>query len=559
MTLGQRISQYRKNLHLSQEALGERLGVSRQAVSKWETGAAAPDMENLLALAQEFGVSVAELTGTPESVPPPPPDTAQQSSPFGFTPAKTRRLAVLLVLVLLLPALWKILWGIIPTQTAPDTPDASTTAEAVTESTEQTIPVPAPQTDFALLWYGADGREEFLELGEQECLFPFGTALELTEPLESWDTDFSLMTSHLADCGAVRVGYYHIEADPASDPESPERETVWRLSTIVSSVRTPRGVHPGSTKAQVLEAYGDALVYCLKGDSPYTLAPYDYYYAYQTPETGGAAMLLYMKDGLVSAIQMEHMAEWGSEAYPPDHISRFPLVNGEPDFSLRVEQERENISDTRKVYLAWNRLVTNNNLSAEERYAYRQTLFGLLPYMDWSEMRTLGATDADPDAGIFGLIGWLSVQEAYSSAEILWLQMGKHSKGMDGAYAEGYNHALTQAFFFDPVSFAKNLSSNALNDEERWSVIIGVAYDAPWDEPQHTRSAELLQTALADRITFTESEAGWAALLLLYLTADQQDGSLAESLPRSPAEFEGWSAGKPDWWNKAWESEASNQ
>ena len=33
MTLGQRISQYRKNLNLSQEALGERLGVSRQAVS----------------------------------------------------------------------------------------------------------------------------------------------------------------------------------------------------------------------------------------------------------------------------------------------------------------------------------------------------------------------------------------------------------------------------------------------------------------------------------------------------------------------------------------------
>ena len=38
MTLGQRISRYRKELGISQEALGERLGVSRQAVSKWETG-----------------------------------------------------------------------------------------------------------------------------------------------------------------------------------------------------------------------------------------------------------------------------------------------------------------------------------------------------------------------------------------------------------------------------------------------------------------------------------------------------------------------------------------
>ena len=67
MTLGKRIAQHRKALGLSQEALGERLGVSRQAVSKWETNAAAPDMENLLALCREFGVSLAELSGTPEA------------------------------------------------------------------------------------------------------------------------------------------------------------------------------------------------------------------------------------------------------------------------------------------------------------------------------------------------------------------------------------------------------------------------------------------------------------------------------------------------------------
>ena len=49
MTLGQRISEYRKKLGVSQEELGARLGVSRQAVSKWETDIASPDMENLLA------------------------------------------------------------------------------------------------------------------------------------------------------------------------------------------------------------------------------------------------------------------------------------------------------------------------------------------------------------------------------------------------------------------------------------------------------------------------------------------------------------------------------
>lgn len=62
MTLGQRISLYRKKLNISQEELGARLGVSRQAVSKWETDLSAPDLNNLIGLARELGVSVAELT-----------------------------------------------------------------------------------------------------------------------------------------------------------------------------------------------------------------------------------------------------------------------------------------------------------------------------------------------------------------------------------------------------------------------------------------------------------------------------------------------------------------
>lgn len=70
MTLGQRISLYRKKLNISQEELGARLGVSRQAVSKWETDQSVPDMNNLLALAREFSVSVAELTETPEEAAP---------------------------------------------------------------------------------------------------------------------------------------------------------------------------------------------------------------------------------------------------------------------------------------------------------------------------------------------------------------------------------------------------------------------------------------------------------------------------------------------------------
>ncbi len=57
----QRLIELRKKSGLSQEKLGERLYVSRQAVSKWECGEAVPDIDNLTALAEIYGVSLDEL------------------------------------------------------------------------------------------------------------------------------------------------------------------------------------------------------------------------------------------------------------------------------------------------------------------------------------------------------------------------------------------------------------------------------------------------------------------------------------------------------------------
>lgn len=63
MTIGERIAQKRKELGLSQEALGERMGVSRQSIYKWESDAALPEIEKLVKLGREFGVSVGWLLG----------------------------------------------------------------------------------------------------------------------------------------------------------------------------------------------------------------------------------------------------------------------------------------------------------------------------------------------------------------------------------------------------------------------------------------------------------------------------------------------------------------
>ena len=60
---GETIQALRRQKNLTQEQLAELVGVSRQAVSKWELNAALPDTDKLVPLARALGVSVDELLG----------------------------------------------------------------------------------------------------------------------------------------------------------------------------------------------------------------------------------------------------------------------------------------------------------------------------------------------------------------------------------------------------------------------------------------------------------------------------------------------------------------
>lgn len=62
MTLGDKIQELRKINKMSQEKMAELLGVSRQAVSKWETGLSNPNTENLISLAKILNVPIEQLT-----------------------------------------------------------------------------------------------------------------------------------------------------------------------------------------------------------------------------------------------------------------------------------------------------------------------------------------------------------------------------------------------------------------------------------------------------------------------------------------------------------------
>ena len=63
MELGKQIYELRKKANLSQEQLAEKVGVSRQTISKWELGETVPDIKQARVLSQVFGVSLDELTG----------------------------------------------------------------------------------------------------------------------------------------------------------------------------------------------------------------------------------------------------------------------------------------------------------------------------------------------------------------------------------------------------------------------------------------------------------------------------------------------------------------
>ncbi len=118
MTTGEKIAALRRETGLSQEALADKLGISRQAVSKWEADQAVPSMDNLMELGRIFSVPVDTLL-RPDGVLPGKTDGAEGKaeaddpkavlSPGGYTisykPVLTKKTkAFIIVLALLLAA-----------------------------------------------------------------------------------------------------------------------------------------------------------------------------------------------------------------------------------------------------------------------------------------------------------------------------------------------------------------------------------------------------------------------------------------------------------------------
>lgn len=113
MNLGAILQTKRSERGLSQEKLAELVGVSRQAVSKWELGDAVPDTDKLIPLAKALGVTVDELLGnSPEEPETETPNTTSVSS--GIQPeTKPGWFATHWYWLGLIPAAWgvfQLLW-----------------------------------------------------------------------------------------------------------------------------------------------------------------------------------------------------------------------------------------------------------------------------------------------------------------------------------------------------------------------------------------------------------------------------------------------------------------
>lgn len=482
MSLGERIQLLRRKQGLSQEELGERLGVSRQAVSKWETGQTLPDTANLLALAQLFGVSVDELAAEkqgraePEVAPAPPSASSQ-------TAMRRRRLLPLSLLLLLLLLLF---------------PASQFLRPSGQEDAEAEPPDAVSQ--WGLCWSGQDGMEG-LHLGLQSEGFPFGTGLVAVKDEQAVGDDHRVC-QHTVTCEPVSLIYTEI-SEPGAEP----RWVVWSLTSFSPAAATDRDIAVKADEAAVLALYDDGnLYYCLPEHGEDVLCRHDHSYLYALPEEEWSRQIrFYMLNGRVVALQVTDVGEAARD--PVDNIYCFPLRNGEPDFSRRQEPEREQLDASRKVFIALYALTSDANLSAEDRYVYRQQVFGGLAALDWQAYGALGEAGRESDTQM-ELLGWLGQQQTYSAQELLGLQLGLAS-GPDGFLTEAYAAVLSHAFFCYPVEFARQLAAAEQTPENARQVVLLTAYGAELAPEKRDQAAETLA-----HWGLQGSEGQWAAYLL---------------------------------------------
>lgn len=98
--LSDNIKNYRKKSNMSQDELAEKLGVSRQSISLWETGQTQPTIDNIIALVKIFNISSDMLLGSSDSI-----NVSQDKTPAAEEPKKKRKTGLILAIIFVIAAI----------------------------------------------------------------------------------------------------------------------------------------------------------------------------------------------------------------------------------------------------------------------------------------------------------------------------------------------------------------------------------------------------------------------------------------------------------------------
>lgn len=165
------------------------------------------------------------------------------------------------------------------------------------------------------------------------------------------------------------------------------------------------------------------------------------------------------------------------------------------DLPPHLSPDPEALDTTRRVYIAWNALTSDGNLSAEDTYRLRGDLYENLQFMDWTAYGALGEAGRETET-CMDLLAWLADQDTLSQPELTGLLAGGAGRSnLDGAFAEGYAAALTSAFLRYPETVCEILAGDGFSEQDQDYVIGGVAYGA-WPEDLQQQALEAAEGAV---------------------------------------------------------------
>lgn len=187
MNRPEQIREARERLGMTQEALAERLDVSRQAVSKWEMGVCEPNLENLQALSQLLGV---EFAGTP-------PADAPNKNPW--------KLLSLALSCLLLAALLALGSAVLP-RNAPEDPGTPAPPQDIPEDASGSAGDAPSITGIA--FFDTDGTPLHPDLGDGWLHFEAGGSIIMTVSFQDSTTDtVNAVSVFLTPAGSETLSY----------------------------------------------------------------------------------------------------------------------------------------------------------------------------------------------------------------------------------------------------------------------------------------------------------------------------------------------------------------